>query len=178
MPEDLQSGLVAAESDANANFPPTPVGSSVQPCPLQRHWVDIQLFDGGEPAAGERYRLTLPDGRVEEGTLDSRGRVRFEDVKGAGGCSIVFPDIDAGGGDDDAADDSPDAQRILYVPGKPPAPLPLDAASVYRLPDWDLVAIEVKEPPGGGAAGGSGAADEDAHDEEDWDVVEMRHEDD
>jgi uncharacterized protein (DUF2345 family) len=57
-------------------------------------WVEIELIDDdGQPVPGARYRVTLPDGTVDEGTLDGQGRARIEGFE-PGDCQIEFPDFD------------------------------------------------------------------------------------
>ena len=58
-------------------------------------WIEIELFDeDNEPVAGERYRVTLPDGEtVAEGTLDEKGHARVEGFE-SGQCQVTFPDLD------------------------------------------------------------------------------------
>ena len=58
-------------------------------------WVEIQLVDEvGEPVAGQAYELTLPDGSVQKGKLNYRGRARVDDIGRAGACSVTFRDLD------------------------------------------------------------------------------------
>jgi len=47
----------------------------------------------GKPAAGESYRLTLPDGTIHEGTLNKKGRDRVNGID-PGTCKITFPNLD------------------------------------------------------------------------------------
>jgi hypothetical protein len=57
-------------------------------------WIEIVLVDpDGKPAAGERYKLTLPDGTVQWGNLDSQGKARVERLQ-PGNCQVTFPDRD------------------------------------------------------------------------------------
>ena len=57
-------------------------------------WIEVELVgDDNKPVTGERYRVTLPDGTVEEGTLDGNGLARIEQFE-AGECKISFPDLD------------------------------------------------------------------------------------
>jgi hypothetical protein len=58
-------------------------------------WIEINLRDmEGQPVPGKRYRIRLPDGAVEEGTLDDFGHAeRYGIVEGT--CQISFPDFDA-----------------------------------------------------------------------------------
>jgi hypothetical protein len=60
----------------------------------EKTWVEIELVDEqGEPVAGEKYRILLPDGSVREGRLDGRGRARFDGLD-PGTCEVGFPDRD------------------------------------------------------------------------------------
>jgi len=66
----------------------------VQPCPKEKTWIEFRLVDeDGEPAEGVKYRATLPDGSVREGTLDSDGKARFEGID-PGQAEISFPAVD------------------------------------------------------------------------------------
>lgn len=57
-------------------------------------WVEFQLVgEDGHPVADEPYRVTLPDGTVEEGNLDDDGKVRV-DKFARGDCKITFPNLD------------------------------------------------------------------------------------
>jgi hypothetical protein len=57
-------------------------------------WVEIELVDDNdEPVPGARYRVTLPDGSVDEGTLDAKGFARVAGFE-PGACKVEFPDFD------------------------------------------------------------------------------------
>lgn len=57
-------------------------------------WIEVQLIgDDDLPVAGERYRLTLASGRVIEGTLNSEGLVRLEQML-PGTYDLTFPRLD------------------------------------------------------------------------------------
>ncbi len=57
-------------------------------------WIEIKLVDeNDEPVLGERYRITLPDGSVDEGTLDEQRSVRIEGID-PGTCQVTFPNLD------------------------------------------------------------------------------------
>ena len=66
-----------------------------KPDPDKPSWIEIQLVDEEDnPVAGERYRVTLPDGEtVAEGALDENGLARVEGID-PGICQITFPDLD------------------------------------------------------------------------------------
>jgi hypothetical protein len=60
----------------------------------QLTWVEIQLVDmAGKPVPGVRYRIELPDGQFQDGTLDEGGRARADEIE-PGTCWISFPDYD------------------------------------------------------------------------------------
>jgi type VI secretion system secreted protein VgrG len=58
-------------------------------------WIEIELVDEEDnPVAGERYRVTLPDGEtVAEGSLDNNGLARIDGID-PGNCRITFPELD------------------------------------------------------------------------------------
>jgi hypothetical protein len=59
-----------------------------------KHWIEIQLVgEDNKPIAGEPYKITLPDGTVDEGTLDEKGSARLDGID-AGTCQITFPQRD------------------------------------------------------------------------------------
>ena len=60
----------------------------------KKHWIEIELLDEeGKPAAGERYRVTVPDGTNQEGTLDEKGFARVDGID-PGTCKVTFPELD------------------------------------------------------------------------------------
>ncbi|MCY2954017.1 MAG: hypothetical protein NTU53_18905 [Planctomycetota bacterium] len=57
-------------------------------------WIEIEMVDEeDQPVPGERYRITLADGTVAEGTLDEKGFVRVEGIE-PGTVKITFPELD------------------------------------------------------------------------------------
>jgi hypothetical protein len=61
----------------------------------KRTWIEITLKDDqGNPMPGERYRIKLPDGTIQEGRLDADGRARVDDIE-PGTAQVCFPEIDA-----------------------------------------------------------------------------------
>lgn len=57
-------------------------------------WIEIELHDeNGKPVAGQGYRITLPDGSVATGTLDTDGFARVQGFE-PGNCKVTFPDLD------------------------------------------------------------------------------------
>lgn len=78
--------------------PPSPAAGPERPYvrdDSKPGWVEIALLDDqGRPAAGERYRVRLPDGSVAEGILGFDGILRLEGID-EGTCEVSFPDLDA-----------------------------------------------------------------------------------
>jgi hypothetical protein len=57
-------------------------------------WIEIELVgEDDQPVPGEKYRITLPDGTVDEGTLNHKGQALVAGFV-AGQCKITFPDLD------------------------------------------------------------------------------------
>lgn len=57
-------------------------------------WIEIELVDEEDnPVPGEKYKITLPDGSVAEGTLDEKGLARVDGIE-PGTCKITFPELD------------------------------------------------------------------------------------
>lgn len=72
-----------------------PVGKTTLPC-QRGHYVEIQLLGEDErPVPGERYRITLPDGRVVTGQLNALGKAYVPDIPEPGNCLISFPALDS-----------------------------------------------------------------------------------
>ena len=60
----------------------------------KKSWIEIELLDeNAKPAAGQGYRITLPDGSVATGTLDPDGFARVEGFE-PGNCKVTFPELD------------------------------------------------------------------------------------
>ncbi len=59
-----------------------------------KSWIEIELVgEDDKPIPGEKYRVTLPDGSVDEGTLDQNGWARIAGFT-AGACKTTFPELD------------------------------------------------------------------------------------
>jgi type VI secretion system secreted protein VgrG len=59
-----------------------------------KSWIEIELVDEEKnPVPGEKYKITLPDGKVAQGTLDNEGFARVEGIE-PGTCQIAFPNLD------------------------------------------------------------------------------------
>lgn len=60
----------------------------------EKTWIEIELVDeSDEPVPGEKYKITLPDGRVTTGTLDQNGFARVDGID-PGTCQVTFPELD------------------------------------------------------------------------------------
>ncbi len=58
-------------------------------------WISIELVGEDDlPIPGERYRITLDDGSIHEGRLDSLGRARVDGID-PGAAKVTFPALDA-----------------------------------------------------------------------------------
>lgn len=81
----------AAEEEARAEQAAILQERAVQ---QKTDWIEIELvgMDDG-PIAGMPYEIVLPDGRVDKGTTDSKGKARLQGLP-AGNCQISFPTLD------------------------------------------------------------------------------------
>lgn len=60
----------------------------------EKTWIEIEMVDEeDEPVPSEKYKITLPDDTVAEGTLDGNGFARIEGVE-PGTCKVTFPKLD------------------------------------------------------------------------------------
>jgi len=61
----------------------------------EKTWIEIEMVDEEDkPVPGEKYKITLPDDTVAEGTLDGNGFARIEGVE-PGTCKVTFSKLDA-----------------------------------------------------------------------------------
>ncbi|MBL8240463.1 MAG: hypothetical protein JNM66_23785 [Bryobacterales bacterium] len=68
-----------------------PHNDPVLPCQPGKCWIEIELLEeDGKPAAGEAYRVELPDGEMREGLFDKTGMIRFDNIA-CGICKVWFP---------------------------------------------------------------------------------------
>ncbi|MBI4583132.1 MAG: hypothetical protein HY717_03825 [Planctomycetes bacterium] len=59
----------------------------------KKSWVEIKMVDrDGKPVAGEKYKITLPDGSVAQGTLSEKGEARLEGIE-PGKVTVEFPNL-------------------------------------------------------------------------------------
>ncbi len=60
----------------------------------EKSWIEIEMVDEeDEPVPGEKYKITLPDDTVAEGTLDNNGFARVDGID-PGTCKVTFPELD------------------------------------------------------------------------------------
>jgi hypothetical protein len=60
----------------------------------KKDWIEIILVDmEGKPVPNMRYRITAPDGKIQEGRLNEHGQAGYYQIE-AGNCKITFPDLD------------------------------------------------------------------------------------
>ena len=60
----------------------------------KKSWIEIEMVDEeDEPVTSEKYKITLPDDSVAQGTLDGKGFARVEGID-PGTCKITFPELD------------------------------------------------------------------------------------
>jgi|WetSurMetagenome_2_1015567.scaffolds.fasta_scaffold10062_6 hypothetical protein len=80
-----------AQTEAEEEKPET---TKAAPPPANTGWVEINLKnEKGTPIAGERYRIKLPNGLVQEGTLDDFGHAEYYQIN-RGSCEVSFPDLE------------------------------------------------------------------------------------
>lgn len=78
---------VGHDSESSAKHDPPPEEKN--------HWIEIRLvLDQLKfPVANVKYKITDPENKVHEGTLDGKGRAKIKGLK-AGDCKISFPELD------------------------------------------------------------------------------------
>jgi hypothetical protein len=82
--DEMASQQTPAEEDA------IPVDES----PAETTWIEIELLDpDGKPVSDERFKITMPDGSIQYGRLDSNGKAKIERLQ-PGSCQVTFPDRD------------------------------------------------------------------------------------
>jgi len=87
----------AAEEEARAEKAAIVQEKAVQ---QKADWIEIELVGMDDsPIPGMPYEITLPDGRVDKGTTDSRGKARLRGLP-SGNCQISFPTLDGAAWED------------------------------------------------------------------------------
>lgn len=57
-------------------------------------WIEIVLVDEEDkPIPGEAYQVVLPDGSVQNGSLNEKGFARIDAID-PGSCRVSFPNLD------------------------------------------------------------------------------------
>jgi hypothetical protein len=78
------------KNGAAATEPHKPTEEDIE----EKTWIEIELVDEEDnPVPGEKYKITLPDDKVAQGTLDNNGFARVEGIE-PGTCQITFPNLD------------------------------------------------------------------------------------
>lgn len=96
----LQSGAWALLAPAaqgpalSLGSPMESVAEQLRAAKVRKTWVEMEVVDDlGRPVPGQSYLCMMPDGKMETGTLDSRGRVRFDGID-PGTCVFSLVDLD------------------------------------------------------------------------------------
>lgn len=76
------------------SFDAEPASEQIRTAREVKTWIEMELVDdAGRPMSGREYLCMLPNGAIERGTLDARGRVRFENID-PGTCAFSILDLD------------------------------------------------------------------------------------
>lgn len=87
------SALKKSGAAADETFSSAPPDQAARGCE-ETTWVDIELVDAkGDPIPFQKFRLTLPDGKVIEDELDEDGLGGVEGVRPGEG-KLEFPNLD------------------------------------------------------------------------------------
>lgn len=93
----LSGAWVLLPPPVEASAPPPPresITEQLRTAKEVRTWVEMEVTDEeGRPQPGRPYICMLPDGKLESGTLDSRGRVRFDGID-PGTCVFSLTSLD------------------------------------------------------------------------------------
>ncbi|MCC6661583.1 MAG: hypothetical protein IT437_11935 [Phycisphaerales bacterium] len=64
------------------------------PQEVEEHWIGVELVDDhGDPVPDEPYKVKLPDGSIQTGRLDAKGRAKIEGITESGQAEISFPGL-------------------------------------------------------------------------------------
>lgn len=73
---------------------PEPVAEQLKSAKAVKTWIEMEVVDDfGRPQPNQPFLCMLPDGRIETGTLDDRGRVRFDGID-PGTCVFTLTNLD------------------------------------------------------------------------------------
>lgn len=71
-----------------------PIAQQLKAAKPLKTWIEMEVLDdSGRPAPNRPFLCMLPDGTIETGTLDARGRVRFDNID-PGACVFTLSDLD------------------------------------------------------------------------------------
>jgi hypothetical protein len=86
--------LTIRDSQKQTMAQSSPNRTMVQACPLSQTWIEVKLVDeDGNPVPDQKYKIVLPDGSIQEGSLDDKGTVRFDGIT-PGDAQVTFPELD------------------------------------------------------------------------------------
>jgi len=90
----FSSTTISSSSSSSGSAAAAPAAEKHQPDKAKKGWIEIVLKDEeGTPQGGARYKITLPDGTIADGTLDDKGKARVDGFE-SGQCKVAFPDLD------------------------------------------------------------------------------------
>jgi hypothetical protein len=59
----------------------------------EQGWAEIALVDeDGKPVAGQKYEVTLPNGKVAKGSTDGKGKAKIQGFV-SGVCQLTLPQL-------------------------------------------------------------------------------------
>ena len=79
--------LIAEARDEN-------IADQIREAQVVKTWIEFEVVDAeGKPYPNARFICMMPDGTIQEGSLDSRGKVRFDGID-PGNCVFELVDLD------------------------------------------------------------------------------------
>jgi hypothetical protein len=91
-----ETGIHGRKPDELPSEPPPPPKSRKPSVISEKTFLDVQLLDEDDkPVVGRKYKLELPDGRVEQGTLGADGRIRKTNIDPGTGRLTILNDTTA-----------------------------------------------------------------------------------
>ena len=83
-----------AEATSAFNQAPEPIAEQLKLAKPIKTWIEMEVVDDfGRPQPNQPFLCMLPDGRIETGTLDGQGRVRFDGID-PGTCVFTLTNLD------------------------------------------------------------------------------------
>ena len=98
LPVAFQSGAWVLIRAASGGAPPPQektesVADQLRLAKIVKTWVEMEVVNElGEPVSGHPYICMLPDGTIRDGTLDKKGRVRFDGID-PGNCAFSLTSL-------------------------------------------------------------------------------------